>query len=80
MEVKEKVINIIADILEVQSNEISLESSVGDFTKWDSLGHLAILQNVQDEFEIEFEPEEIIELEDVADIIKIVEDKLAESK
>lgn len=76
MEVKEKVIEIIANVLEVSAAEITLESTVGDFPKWDSLGQLTILQSVQDEFEVEFEPEEMMEIEDVNDIIKIVESKL----
>ena len=77
MEVKDRVIEIIAEVLEVQPSEISLDSTVGDFPKWDSLGHLNILQSVQDEYDIELAPEEIIDLEDVNDIIKIVEEKLA---
>lgn len=76
MEVKEKVIEIIANVLEVSAEEVTLESTVGDFPKWDSLGQLTILQSVQDEFEVEFEPEEMMEIEDVNDIIKIVESKL----
>ena len=76
MEVKEKVIEIIAGVLEVQPSEISLESTVGDFPTWDSLGQLNILQSVQDEFEVEFEPEEMMDIEDVNDIIKAVESKL----
>lgn len=76
MEVKEKVIEIIAGVLEVQPSEITLESTVGDFPTWDSLGQLNILQSVQDEFEIEFEPEEMMDIEDVNDIIKAVESKL----
>lgn len=76
MEVKEKVIEIIANVLEVSGSEITLESTVGDFPKWDSLGQLTILQSVQDEFEVEFEPEEMMEIEDVNDIVKNVESKL----
>lgn len=76
MEVKEKVIEIIANVLNVKSSEITLESTVGDFPTWDSLGQLNILQNVQDEFEVEFEPEEMMDIEDVNDIIKAVESKL----
>lgn len=76
MEVKEKVIALIAETLEVAPSQITMETSVGDFPKWDSLGHLAILQNIQDEFDIELEAEEIIELEDVKDILQIVEEKL----
>lgn len=75
MNVKEKVIRIIASVLEVEPSEITLESSIGDFPKWDSLGNLTILQDIQDEFDIELDPDEIIDLEDVNDIINIVEEK-----
>ena len=76
MEVKDKVFEIIAGVLEVQPSEITLNSTVGDFPTWDSLGQLNILQSVQDEFEVEFEPEEMMDIEDVNDIIKAVESKL----
>ena len=76
MEIKEKVFEIIANVLNVNVDEITLESTVGDFTSWDSLGQLNILQSVQDEFEVEFEPEEMMDIEDVNDIIKAVESKL----
>lgn len=76
MEIKEKVFEIIANVLNVNVDEITLESTVGDFPSWDSLGQLNILQSVQDEFEVEFEPEEMMDIEDVNDIIKAVESKL----
>ena len=76
MEIKEKVFEIIANVLNVNFTEITLESTVGDFPSWDSLGQLNILQSVQDEFDVEFEPEEMMDIEDVNDIIKAVESKL----
>lgn len=76
MDTKDKVIEIIANVLEVKPEEITFESTVGDFPTWDSLGQLNILQSVQDEFDIEFEPEEMMDIEDVNDIIKAVESKL----
>ena len=76
MEVKEKVFEIIANVLNVNVTEVTLESTVGDFPSWDSLGQLNILQSVQDEFDVEFEPEEMMDIEDVNDIIKAVESKL----
>jgi len=76
LEVKEKIFEIIANILELKAEEITLESTVGDFPTWDSLGQLNILQSVMDEFEVEFEPEEMMDIEDVNDIIKAVESKL----
>ena len=76
MEIKDKVFEIIANVLSVNASEITLDSTVGEFPSWDSLGQLNILQSVQDEFEIEFEPEEMMDIEDVNDIIKAVESKL----
>ena len=40
------------------------------------MGHLTILSNVEEAFDINFEPEEMMDLEDVHDIIEAVEEKL----
>ena len=76
MDVKEKVFEVIAEVCEVDKSEVTLESSVGDFPTWDSMGHLAILSNVEEAFDISFDPEEMMELEDASDIIKAVEAKI----
>lgn len=76
MNTLEKVIDIVATTCDVDKSEVNANSSVGDFPAWDSMGHLAILNAVEDAFDISFEPEEMMELEDVNDIIKAVEAKL----
>ena len=74
MNVKEKVFEIVASVCETEvSNE---NSTIGDFPQWDSMGHLTILSNVEEAFDINFEPEEMMDLEDVHDIIAAVEEKL----
>lgn len=78
METLEKIINIVASTCEVEASEVNGDSTVGDFPAWDSMGHLAILTAVEEEFDISFEPEEMMELEDVNDIVKAVEEKIAE--
>ena len=78
METLEKVIEIVASTCEVDKSEVTGDSTVGDFPAWDSMGHLSILTNVEEAFDISFEPEEMMELEDVNDIVKAVEEKLAE--
>ena len=78
METIEKIINIVASTCEVEASEVNGDSTVGDFPAWDSMGHLAILTAVEEEFDISFEPEEMMELEDVNDIVKAVEEKIAE--
>lgn len=76
MDTSKRITKIIAEILEVSESEITMESGIGDFAKWDSLGHMNILREVEDEFEIEFEPEEIIEVENVGDIVELTEKKV----
>jgi len=76
MNVEEKVKEIVAGVSGVDVNEVTLQSAVGDFPQWDSMGQMAIIQQVEEAFEISFEPEEMMEMEDVNDIVKAVEAKL----
>lgn len=76
MEVKDKVLEIVAKVCETEVTNITEESTIGDFPQWDSMGHLTILSNVEEAFDINFEPEEMMDLEDVHDIIEAVEEKL----
>ena len=76
METLEKILEIVATTCEVDKSEVTENSTVGDFPAWDSMGHLAILNAVEEAFDISFEPEEMMELEDVSDIVKAVEEKL----
>ena len=76
METKYKIVEIIAGVCEVSPAEVTGESTIGDFPAWDSIGHLTILSTVEEKFGINFEPEEMMELEDVNDIVKAVEEKL----
>lgn len=75
MDVKAKVFEIVAQVCDTDVANVTLESTIGDFPAWDSMGHLTILQQVEEELEVSFEPEEMMDLEDVNDIIKAVEAK-----
>lgn len=75
MNVEEKVKEIVAQVSGVEVSEVSLQSAVGDFPQWDSMGQMAILQQVEEAFDISFEPEEMMDIEDVKDIIAAVESK-----
>lgn len=77
MEVLAKVIEIVATTCDVEKSEVNENSTVGDFPAWDSVGHLSILSSIEEAFEISFEPEEMMEMEDVKDIAEAVKQKLA---
>lgn len=76
MDTLEKVIEIVATTCDVDKSEVTENSTVGDFPAWDSVGHLSILTNVEEAFDISFEPEEMMEIEDVKDIVEAVEEKI----
>lgn len=76
MNVEQQVKEIVANVSGVDVNEVTLQSAIGDFPQWDSMGQMAILQQVEETFNISFEPEEMMEFEDVNDIVKAVESKL----
>lgn len=76
MDIKEKVIEIVANVCETEPANVTEQSTIGDFAGWDSMGHLTILSSVEEAFDINFEPEEMMDLEDVADIIAAVSAKV----
>lgn len=76
MGILEKIIEIVATTCDVDKSEVTENSTVGDFPAWDSVGHLSILSNIEEAFDISFEPEEMMEMEDVKDIVNAVNAKM----
>jgi acyl carrier protein len=76
MELEKKVIQIIADSLEVSEDQISEDTAIGDIAEWNSLEHIVIISSLEKEFSINFDPEIIMDLEDVSDIVSAIEERL----
>jgi acyl carrier protein len=73
MKIEERVIKIIAEAIDVESNKIDEDTAIGDFPNWDSMGQLIIITSLEKEFDIKFDPEDIMDLEDVGDMISAIE-------
>lgn len=71
---KDKVIKIMKDVLETE--DISLNTSQDNCENWNSLRHLNLVSELEDEFGVEFEPEEIAEMHSVNSIIEIIKKRL----
>lgn len=72
----DNIIKLIADSLEVSENQITEDTAIGDIPEWNSLGHIIIISNLEKEFSINFDPEVIMDLEDVSDIVAAIEERL----
>lgn len=73
---EKEIIALIADVLEVPIEEVSMDTCIGDIPTWDSMGHLAILQAIQEKYDVVFAPRERLMAESVEDIINTVKNKL----
>jgi acyl carrier protein len=79
MEIEKKIIKIIAESLEVSEGQITEDTAIGDIPEWNSLGHIVIISSIEKEFSINFDPEIIMDLEDVGDIVGAIEERLKKS-
>ena len=71
---EEKVIEIIARILEVDIEDVEMDTAIGDLPEWDSLHHLQIIVELQNEFNIKYPKEDLAELEDVSDLVALTKE------
>ena len=54
MDLNNKIFEIVANVCEVEVASITETSTIGDFPQWDSVGHLTILTNIEEAFDITF--------------------------
>ena len=70
----EKYINAFVEAFEADKNEVA-SFKREDTEQWDSIGHMRLMAALEDKFEIEFEPEEMIEFVSYEQGISILENK-----
>mgnify|MGYP001289927473 FL=1 len=75
MIIEDKVKQIISETFKVRRNDITMEMTAEDIELWDSLGQLILISNLEKEFNVIFELEEIFEIMSIRDIINILERK-----
>jgi acyl carrier protein len=77
MHTYERVRNIAADILGLSSQKINAESSPDDVENWDSVHHLEFVLALEQEFELQLEPDEIEQMKNIGQIAAMLDRKLA---
>lgn len=69
-----KIIELIARVLNVPVGDVTLETEIGELDEWDSLRNVQIIAQLEKEFEVKITPDMIVDLEDVSDIISLIKD------
>lgn len=71
-----KIRNVMSSIFDVELDQINDTTTQGDLEHWDSMGHMNLVVALEEEFEIVFDEEEIIEMMNFKLICIIVSEKL----
>ena len=63
---------IFEEIFALPGAKFNREVLHGDVAKWDSIGHMKMVADLETTFDIEFEVDEIMEMQSVAEILGIL--------
>lgn len=74
MEIKQRIKSVISRTFKL--DQVPDDVSQDNCENWDSLRHLNLVVDLEQEFDISIEPEEIAVMKSFQDIVKIVNDKL----
>jgi acyl carrier protein len=75
--VVEKVKNAFVSAFAIDPSKFTVEMLPEDVEGWDSLGHLRLVTALQEQFGLEFEVNEVMDMDSVKKIVEICESKTA---
>lgn len=70
---KDKVIKIVAEVLDIEVEDINLDSNIMDDLDADSIAVMEIVMELEEKLEVEVPTEAILELKTVGDIVEYIE-------
>lgn len=65
-----KLLNIIAEVIDVDINTLNLNAKRKDFDTWDSLAAVIIFMRLEEEFNVKFKEEDLKLLDSIDKIYK----------
>lgn len=74
---EEEIKAVIADVLGVEMGALTDDLAPGDIPEWDSLRHMMLITALEKAYAIKFRREELVDVEDLADLVALVEEKRA---
>ena len=70
-----RINKLLTELFRMQSGEITDNLSMKDTDVWDSLKHMELIVSIEQEFKIELSFDEIVAMQNVCEIKRIVYDK-----
>ena len=76
MNIEEKVKKLVAETFSLNFEEVTPESGPENIPEWDSFGQMNLVTLIEEEFEFQFDFEEVFRIYDTASLIDLVKDKI----
>ena len=80
LELTEKIKSIVADSFNLLYEEVTLDTGPSNTASWDSFGQMDLVLNIEKEFGITLEFDEIFKIVSTQTLLEVVEDKLNASQ
>jgi acyl carrier protein len=65
------------EAFDIDPQLVSMETKASDIPGWDSVGHLSLASNLEQIFGISLDVDELMEMESVREIVRIITPKLS---
>jgi acyl carrier protein len=72
LSISEKVILVVAETFEIPAEEVLMSTSPSNTSTWDSFGQMSLVLNIEREFDVVLEFDEIFEIIDTQSIIDLI--------
>jgi acyl carrier protein len=70
---EERLRQIVATVFDTPADQVTPQTSRDSLEPWDSLGHLVLVLEVEQQFGVQLPPEHVEQLNSVAEIAQILE-------
>ena len=80
MELTEKIKLIVADSFKLPYDAVTLDTDPSNTVSWDSFGQMDLVLNIEKEFDIILEFDEIFKIVSTKTLLEVVKNKLNESE
>jgi len=75
-EILPKIQQAFRESFGTEAQAVTLDTAPGSVPEWDSMGHLTLATHLEQAFGISFDVDELMEMENVRAIVRIVQGKL----
>lgn len=67
--INDKVKKIVISVLNISEDQFTEDLAIGDIPEWDSINHVMLIQQIEEDFDISIDVTDAIDIEDFFDII-----------